>query len=359
VSKRLRWSLAIVFLLVVIALPQFISSDYYMHLLIIIMMNAVLAMTFVILLRAGMLNMSIAAFWGIGAYSSAMLTLKGGLSFWASLPLSIIIAACVAALFGAIIVRYSGLGFIMPSLIFGFIVPLVFATFKVFGGRVGLIRIPPVNTIPLPGDADIVFGSTRSYYYLLLVLAVIVVVVTLALYRAWTGRVWRAMGLSTDLAQSVGISLFRYRLLGFVICSAMAALMGVFFAHYSTNIMPDSYGVFKVIYVQMYAILGGVVAPILGPIIGAGVLVVIPEALRVTKGFEPMITGAIIILILIFVPQGIMGLFRGRSASEVQGLFARAFGYRLRRQRPAPASLPTEGEPAAERPDGAGSEGEP
>ena len=103
-SKRLRWSLAIVFLLVVIALPQFISSDYYMHLLIIIMMNAVLAMTFVILLRAGMLNMSIAAFWGIGAYSSAMLTLKGGLSFWASLPLSIIIAACVAALFGAIIV---------------------------------------------------------------------------------------------------------------------------------------------------------------------------------------------------------------------------------------------------------------
>ncbi|MBN1630867.1 MAG: branched-chain amino acid ABC transporter permease [Thermoleophilia bacterium] len=356
-SKRLKWSLAAVLFLFVAVLPQFISSDYYMHLLIVIMMNAVLAMTFIILLRAGMLNMSIAAFWGIGAYSSAMLTLKGGLSFWAALPVSIVIAACVAALFGAIIVRYSGLGFIMPSLIFGFIVPLVFATFKVFGGRVGLIRIPPVNTIPLPGGADIVFGSTRSYYYLLLVFAVVVIVVTLALYRAWTGRVWRAMGLSTDLAQSVGISLFRYRLLGFVICSAMAALMGVFFAHYSTNIMPESYGVFKVIYVQMYAILGGVAAPILGPIIGAGVLVVIPELLRVTKGFEPMITGAIIILILIFVPQGIMGLFQGRSSSDVHALLARAFGYRLRRQQPAPSALPTEPDPADKEPSEAGSGG--
>ena len=315
-------------------------------------------MTFIILLRAGLLNMSIAGFWGIGAYSSAMLTLKGGLPFWASLPVSVAIAACVAALFGAIIVRYSGLGFIIPSLIFAFIVPLVFGSFKVFGGHVGLIRIPPPESIPLPGDAEIAFGSTRSYYYLLLIFAVIIVVMTLALYRAWTGRVWRAMGLSNDLAQSVGISLFRYRLLGFVIVSAMAALVGVFFAHYSTNIMPESYGPFKVIYIQMYAILGGVASPILGPIIGAGVLTVIPEALRVTKGFEPMITGAIIILILIFLPQGIMGLFRGRSGAEVHELFARAFGYRLRKRPSAAAVVSGEGETAPERSTETGSGGQ-
>jgi branched-chain amino acid transport system permease protein len=260
--------------------------------------------------------MSMAAFWGIGAYTSAMLTLKGGLSFWVSLPLSIAISALAALIIGAILVRHSGLGFIIPSLIFAFIVPLVFGTFDVFGGHVGLIRIPAPDAIPLPWGARIAFGTETSYYYLLLVFSVIVVCVLLALYRAWTGRAWRALGLSTNLAQSVGINPFKYRLLAFVIVSAMAALMGVFFAHYSTNIQPESYGPFKAIYIQMYAILGGVSTPILGPILGAGILTIIPEALRVVKNFEPMITGALIILILVFLPQGILGVLQGRRPAE-------------------------------------------
>ncbi len=333
-SNAWRWSLSGAFLAAVVVLPLLMPSDYYLHLLVLIVMNSVLAMTFIVLLRAGLLNMSTAAFWGIGAYSAAMLTLKLGLSFWVALPASIAIAALIALAFGAIVSRYSGLGFIMPTLIFAFMVPLIFGTFKVFGGYVGLIRIPAPGAIPLPGGAEITFGSVRSYYYLLLVFAIIVVVCILALYRAWTGRAWRALGLSTNLAQSVGVNPFRYRLLGFVIVSAMAALMGVFFAVYSTNIQPGSYGPFKVIYVQMYAILGGVGSPILGPIIGAAILTIVPEALRGTKGFEPMITGALIILILIFIPQGIMGLFQGRKSSDAIRIFARAIGRATPSQRP-------------------------
>lgn len=325
-SKTWRWALAGVLLAVVVVLPLVSPSDYYTHLLVLILMNSVLAMTFIVLLRAGLLNMSTAAFWGIGAYSAAMLTLKLGLSFWLALPASVAIATCIALAFGAIIVRYSGLGFIMPTLIFAFMVPLVVGTFKVFGGYVGLIRIPAPGSIPLPGGAEVTFSSVRSYYYLALVFAIVSIVVILAMYRAWTGRAWRALGLSKNLAQSVGINPFRYRLLGFVIVSALAALMGVFFAVYSTNIQPASYGPFKVIYVQMYAILGGIGAPILGPIIGAAILTIIPESLRVTGGFEPMVTGTLIILILIFIPQGIMGLFQGRKSSEALGMFLRAIG---------------------------------
>jgi len=318
-SKRWKWIAASVFFLIVVALPQFIQSAYYVHLLILIMMNAVLAMTFILLLRAGLLNMSMAAFWGIGAYSTGMLTLKGGLSFWVALPIAVAIAALVALVFGAILVRHAGLGFIIPSLIFAFIVPLVFGTFKVFGGHVGLIRIPAPNPIPLPGGHHITFASEQSYYYLLLALALIVVLVLLALYRSWVGRAWRALGLSSNLAQSVSISPFRYRLLGFVIVSAMAALMGVFFAAYSTNIQPGSYGPFKAIYIQMYAILGGVGNPIIGPVVGAAILTIIPEALRAVKNFEPMVTGALIILILIFLPQGILGLLHGRRPGDALG----------------------------------------
>ncbi len=352
-SKVQKWSVAVVFFLIVVALPQFITNDYYVHLMILIMMNSVLAMTFILLLRVGLLNMSMAAFWGIGAYTSAMLTLKGGLSFWVSLPASIAISALVALAIGAILVRHAGLGFIIPSLIFAFIVPLVFGTFEVFGGHIGLIRIPAPDAIPLPGDAAITFSSERSYYYLLLVFSVIVVLVALALYRAWTGRAWRALGLSSNLAQSVGINPFRYRLLAFVIVSAMAALMGVFFAHYSANIQPESYGPFKAIYIQMYAILGGVGSPIIGPVIGAGILTIIPEALRVVKNFEPMVTGALIILILVFMPQGIIGLLQGRRSSGASDFLA---GFFRRRETPK-TRVPVEERQDSEP--GAGGSGEP
>lgn len=328
---------AVVFLLVVVALPQFIHSSYYVHLLILIMMNSVLAMTFIMLLRAGLLNMSMAAFWGIGAYCTGMLTLKGGLSFWAALPIAVAISALVALAVGAILVRHAGLGFIIPSLIFAFIVPLVFGTFKVFGGHVGLIRIPAPDAIPLPGGHQITFATEKSYYYLLLAFAIIVVLVLVALYRSWAGRAWRALGLSTNLAQSVSINPFRYRLLCFVIVSTMAALMGVFFAAYSANIQPETYGPFKAIYIQMYAILGGIGSPILGPIIGAGILTIIPEALRVVKNFEPMVTGALIILILIFLPQGILGLLQGRRPSDVSEFLRKVIGAGDRGAGKAPA----------------------
>ena len=317
-SSRWKWMVAVIFLAVVIALPQFVTNSYYVHLMILVMMNAVLAMTFILVLRSGPINMSVAAFWGIGAYASGMLATKAGLSFWVLLPASLVLAALVAFIVGGVLVRNSGLGFIIPSLLLAFIVPLIFGTFQQFGGYVGLIGIPAPGPIPLPGGHHIVFGSERSYYYLLLVFACIVIVAFLALYRAWSGRAWRALGLSSDLAESVGISPFRYRLLAFVIASTAAALMGIFFAQYSTNIAPDSYGPFKAIYVQMYAILGGVGAPIVGPIIGAGILTLIPEALRVTGGFAPIIVGAIIILILVFLPQGVLGFFKGQRAQEMQ-----------------------------------------
>jgi branched-chain amino acid transport system permease protein len=346
-SKRLKWTLALVFLAVVIALPQLVRNSYYMHLLILVMMNAVLAMTFVLVLRTGLVNISVAGFWGIGAYSSAMLTMKGGLSFWVALPASLVIAGLVALIMGAVMLRTGGLGFIILSLLFSFIVPLVFGTFDVFGGHVGLVGIPAPGAIPLPGGHRIVFGSERSFFYLLLVFSVVVVAGFLALYRGWTGRAWRALGLSSDLAESVGISPFRYRMLAFVIASVAAALMGVFFAQYSYNITPDSYGPFKAMYLQMYAVLGGVGSPIVGPLLGAGIFTFIPELLRPTGEFSSIIVGVIIILILAFMPQGILGLVRrARFRCIPEEILVAAGRPRTARARPAepevegPADLP-------------------
>ena len=320
-ARRWKWPAAAAGVVVLIVLPQVLANAYYVQLSILILLNAVLAMTFVLLLRAGMISLAVAGFWGIGAYASGMLTVKTGMSFWLSVPLALLVAAGVALALGALICRYSGLGFIIPSLLFGLIVPLVFGTFSWFGGYVGLLGVFPADSISLPGGITLDFIAPESQYYLLLVLAAISVVVLLAFYAAWTGRTWRAIGYSSKLAESVGVNPFRYRLGAFVLGAVIAALMGAFFAQYQSNILPDTYGPMKTITVQVFAILGGVGFPIIGPLVGAALLTILPEALRSSGNWEPIVTGAVIILIVMFLPHGILGsvlprLRRGSRRAE-------------------------------------------
>ncbi len=306
-ARRWRWAATALGIAALVVLPQVMPNDYDIHLTVLVVVNSVLAMTFVLLLRAGMISLSIAGFWGIGAYATALLTLKTTMSFWLALPLALLVAAAIATALGALICRYSGLGFIIPSLLFGLIVPLVFGTFEFFGGRVGLIGVFPASTITLPGGSAIMFITETSQYYLVLVFAAAAVVVLLAFYAARTGRTWRAVGFSSKLAESVGINPFRARLQAFVLGSTIAALMGSFFAQYQSNIDPGGYGPFKTITIHVIAILGGVGFPIVGPVLGSVLLTFVPELLRPTGNWEPIITGVLIILIVMYLPHGILG----------------------------------------------------
>ena len=335
VKRHWKWVAVALGLAVLIAVPQVMSNPYSLHLAVLVVVNSVLAMTFVLLLRAGMISLSIAGFWGIGAYASALLTLKTSMSFWVAMLLALLIAAVVATLLGALICRFSGLGFIIPSLLFGLIVPLVFGTFDFFGGYVGLIGVYPATSIPLPGGGEIMFITESTQYYLVLAFAVVSVLVLLAFYAAWTGRTWRAVGFSSKLAESVGINPFRARLQAFVLGSTVAALMGVFFAQYQSNIDPGGYAPKKTITVQVFAILGGVGFPIVGPMVGAALLTLVPELLRSTGNWEPIITGVMIILIVMYLPHGILG-----------SLLPRLRGWARRDGRTVPAVGP--GPPGAE-----------
>jgi branched-chain amino acid transport system permease protein len=296
-----------VFLVAVAAVPLVVHNQYYLNIFIEVMINAVLAMSFLVVLNTGLINVSMAAFWGIGAYSTALLETKAGLSFWAALPISVVMGAVLALIIGLFVVRFVGFGFVILTLVIASIVPLVFGTFSFFGQYVGIINIPVPSPIPLPGGHQIEFTSYEPYYYLLFVLVLIVVVVLWAFYSAWTGRAWKALGLSSQLAQSVAINPRKYRLFAWIIGSTAAVLVGSFYAAYSTALTPDTFGPFKSIYAQFYAILGGTGFLLLGPVVGALVLTAIPEMLRFTHGNEPIITGAIVILLIIFLPAGIVG----------------------------------------------------
>ena len=150
--------------------------------------------------------------------------------------------------------------------------------------------------------------SKTSYYYLILFLLLVTTAGIYGAYSSRVGRAWRAIKLTPHLAETLGIDLYRYRLLAFVISSCVAGIAGSFYAHYFRSLEPGMFSVFKSIYVQIYSILGGLNFYLIGPVLGSLIMTFVPEFLRVSKEIEPIMTGGILIALVIFLPGGILSL---------------------------------------------------
>jgi len=271
-------------------------------------MYAVLAMCFIILLRNDLITLGIAAFWGIGAYASTMLVMKADVSFWVALPAAAIITGLFAFIFGLVLIRNPGFSFIIMTMLIGLLFVVVVGSTQWLGGYTGIVAIPAPDPITIPFLTTIKFTSSISQYYLMLFLFVISVLIISAFYASSIGRAWTAIGLNSQLAASIGINVFRYRMLAFIVSCAITGLIGAYYAHFIGCLHPDTFNIFKTIYVHMYAILGGIGYPFLGPTIGSGVLVLFPEFMRITREIEPIITGLLLIVLMIFLPTGVLSL---------------------------------------------------
>jgi branched-chain amino acid transport system permease protein len=313
-------------------IPLWVQSPYYIDLLIVVMINAGLAMTFVMLLRTGLISLCIAAFWGIGAYASAMLSLHAHLSFWACLPLSTLITAAFALVIGYVIIRNAGFTFIIMTTVIGMLFVTLVGNIKSLGAYNGVSNIPAPNPLDFGALGTVAFDSKVDFFYLALILLVIIVLVINAFYSSWAGRAWNAIGLNPRLAQSMGVNVFRYRLLSFVVGCAIAGLIGSFYAHYQTFIIPTAFNLFpKTIYIQVYAVLGGVGFATLGPIVGAGLLTFFPEWVSVAEEKSILIVGAMVVIVVVFLPKGLLSL---------PGYFARLWAWlRATDPREYPAKL--------------------
>jgi branched-chain amino acid transport system permease protein len=157
----------------------------------------------------------------------------------------------------------------------------------------------------------------------MLVIFLLVVIVFHALYTCRIGRVWKALSLSPELAQTLGINVYRYRVLAFVIASSAAGLTGSFYVHYTQTLAPATFGGFFSILVQLYPILGGINYYILGPTLGATIMTLVPEFLRIAENIEPIITGILVLLIVLFFPGGILGSITQVPRLDVPSLLSR------------------------------------
>jgi branched-chain amino acid transport system permease protein len=182
----------------------------------------------------------------------------------------------------------------------------LFGSIDYFGGWGG------TGTVPEPTLGSFTFVHKPELYYMGLFLLSINLLGYWALYNSKIGRAWSAIGSSLKLASSVGVNVARYRMANVLVGNFFLAIAGGYYVAFSRIAVPDAFGFHNSIYVMMYAVVGGLFHSLAGPIIGALIVTFIPEYLRLAKEYEPIITAIAMILIILFMPMGILGLYDNR-----------------------------------------------
>ncbi len=298
--------------LVLLLLPSIVSSQHLMHIFILAGLESIVTMGFVAQYRVRLLTFCTATFWGVGAYTSAFLSTKMGLNFWFCLPLSGVVTACVALLIGLLVIRAGWVTFLMISVVMAEIFVEAVGHIEPLGGWDGITRIPK------PVIGSFVFQSKASFYYIVLGLVILCVFIFLGFYKSAVGKAWKAIGQSSDLAESVGINIFKYRMIVYIAAGFTTGLSGSVFAHYFGYISPPTFDIVRSLYISINAVVGGLGFVISGPIVGSFIIRAIPEWLRITDKYQPIFEGCVIILCALFFRKGIMGL--------LSAYFARAGG---------------------------------
>lgn len=246
----------------------------------------------------GRINIAQGAFAMIGGYTTAILSTRYGLTFWLCLPLSAVVAAAVGTLIGSPILRLRGVYFAMITLSFTEAVRLAFLNGGEFTqGATG------ITSIPRPAGID----SPVAFYVLAAVLLVLALAAVWRLATSRIGWVFRSLRQSEDLAASIGIDVARFRVIAFAFSCALGGIAGSFFAAFHQNIYPASYSVQDSINFMLYCFLGGLDF-VLGPIVGAFLLVIAFELLGELQRYQALLYGVLMIAVMLFLPNGILSL---------------------------------------------------
>jgi branched-chain amino acid transport system permease protein len=309
--------------------PLVVDSPYVIHLAIMVCIYTILGMTFAMIFNTGLISVGCATYYAIGAYASTLLVVNVGLSFWLALPLAVVITGIIAFGIGSIIIRTGGVPFIFLTLITGLVVVQVTGHIEIFGRWSGISNIPPPDPISIPFHAPIEFVTKAPLYYLSLSLTLVIMLIFYALYESRIGRAWNAIKQAPDLAAAAGINVYRYRLLAFVVASSAGGMAGSFYAHYYQAISPGTFGGWPSIYIQLYPILGGIDFYILGSAAGAIFMIFVPEVFRIADVFEPIVTGALLLCVIIFLPGGILGTLKQFPRLQLAGRLLK-IGKRIR-----------------------------
>jgi len=260
----------------------------YQNLVTALGVNGLLALSMYVVLAAGQLSLGQAAFMGLGAYSSSLLTLRLHMPFWAVLPLSCVAPVAFALAVGGPTLRLSGVYLAIATIGLGEVLRAVYLNVDALGGALGLSGIPEQAPVWL--------------IYALLLAALLVL---WRIGRSGVGRAMEAMRQDATAAQAMGVNVRRYRMGVLVASAVLAGLAGALSAHATDFIGPNDYGFEPAVSILSFALLGGIGSP-LGPVLGAWVLTLLPEALRGLADLRLVLNGVVIVLAVLFLPRGLL-----------------------------------------------------
>lgn len=299
--KPMRYFGVAVAVVLAVLLPWLAPNQFYVHLATIGCINLMLVLGLAIIARAGQLSMGHGGFALIGGYVSALLSMSG----WPSLPsifMAGLAAAAIAAGLGWIILRLRGVYFVLVAFAFSQIaVLLALDMSSVTGGANGLVGIPPISIF------GYVLLTKPQFYPFALACSLITLFFTWVLYRSPLGAMMAATAENQRLTESSGVDTHLVQVIAFTIGSGIAGFAGALSTHYLQFISPDSYTFWESVSYLAMLVVGGRDG-VLGSVVGVLVLTPLPELLRATEGLQHIIYGAMLVLCLMFVPNGLVSL---------------------------------------------------
>ena len=280
-------------------LPLFLPESYLVHIGTLVLLNSIGAMSLNLIFRMGQVSLGHAAFMGVGGYTSALLTTLVGVPWPFAFLAAGAAGAALALLVGPIILRLTGVYFVLITFTLGEIVQLVFVEWvSLTGGSDGVYQIPP----PAPFLRD----PTASYY-LAFTAALLCWVFCFRLLRSDIGRAVNALRESESLAETNGVPVFRVKLIIFVISSVLVALQGSLEAHFIHYISPLTYSFGESLRFAVMNVIGGLTS-LVGAIIGALFMIALPELLRGWVEYQWLMFGIALVAVMRFFPGGLYEL---------------------------------------------------
>ena len=303
--KLLRDPILLALAAVAIAYAVFVNQ-YYLFLLIIGALTVIVGVGLNILIGlTGQVSFGHVGFYALGAYATAVLTTKLGLDFWWTLPIAAVLTGIVGTLLGLVALRVSGPYLAMVTIAFGFVVEFTAVEWEsVTGGQNGLMNIP------FPSLAGWSLGE-RGIAIVVIVLMAVVLALYKRLAQSGWGLAMRAVRDSEIAAGSLGVNPLAIRTLAFTVSAVLAGVAGSFFASATSFIAPTTFTFFQSILFVLVVVIGGAERTY-GPVIGAAIVVGLPEVLAGLAEYRVLLFGVLLLAVLLFAPGGIAGALARR-----------------------------------------------
>ena len=291
----------LLFTAVLAVLPPLLTNEYYLNVLIFIGIHSIIAIGLDLLLGyTGQISLGHAAFFGLGAYFTGVLSAKASWPPIAGLFVALVGVGVLAYIIGIPTLKLHGHYLAMATLGFGIIVQIFFKELNFLtGGPSGLVGIEDMTIFGYEFDSDL------KYYYLVCVSLLLTLLLSINVVRSRVGRALRAIHGSEVASSVLGVNVARYKVGIFVLSAVYAALAGWLYSHYMTFVSPSSFGfMFSIKLVTMVVI--GSLGSIWGAIFGAALLTSMPEFLHVFGNYETTVFGFILVTVMVFMPRGLL-----------------------------------------------------